>query len=390
MGWHDQNKIAGRLNLPRGWHVNQIRFETIGANTLNYERFLKTKSSISPMKNLPRFLVCFAILNLGLSSALADIDRIWHIKALQPDGSFVDVKAVTSDGSILDVKALEQDGNLHFMDVKARHEGEFLNVKLLPATDAGMPLAAIMADGATLSVHALIKDGDPLPVMGVNQDGNIVHVKAVNPDGTHLPVKAISPSGQLMDVKGVVFDRTAGSVHGVAIAAHVKAIPQRALPAPADQFWNLRAIHPDGKSLPVVAATLGGDLPLQALETLGNPQIMDVKAIGSAQRLAVKVSAGEGSAVVAIGADGRGVPVEAIASDGTRLPVQATNRDGNIFHIKAVAADGTPYGVKAISAAGFLNDVKGLKVKADDVEGAEAGTDFGAHVKALPLVVGSN
>ena len=60
-----------------------------------------------------------------------------------------------------------------------------------------------------------------------------IHLKAIGPDGVLYGVKAMSPSGKLHDVKGVkmMADDTETTISGVAVLAHVKALPQVEAPA---------------------------------------------------------------------------------------------------------------------------------------------------------------
>ena len=51
-------------------------------------------------------LVGMAVLSIGFLPASAQ-DTIWHVKAVHPQGRFLDVKALDQDGNIHDVKAFE-------------------------------------------------------------------------------------------------------------------------------------------------------------------------------------------------------------------------------------------------------------------------------------------
>lgn len=310
--------------------------------------------------------------------------RIWHVKAIRADGSFVDVKAVDTNGALLDVKALETPGNLHMMDVKALRAGRALDVKLLPAVGDRHPLRAIDAGGNVLEVVGLPQEGGRLPIAGMRASGNLIHVKAADISGSLLGVKAIAPDGRLMDIKGIAFDGGGGDVHGVGIAAHVKAIPQETEAALEPRAWTVRAIHPAGYSMPVFA---DGE-PLRAFEEPGNRQVMDVKAVAGTARTAVKVAADGSDRVVAIRDGGAIVPVRAQQRDGGWAVVRAVARDGHVFHLKAILGDGTVCALKALSVDGFLHDVKGIELLGSDVEGNVGGAPFRAHVKALPQVPG--
>ena len=60
-----------------------------------------------------------AVIAVMLVSNLVYAEKIWHIKAVDPDdGQLIDIKALDKQGNIYDVKAIE-DGDLHLMDVIA-------------------------------------------------------------------------------------------------------------------------------------------------------------------------------------------------------------------------------------------------------------------------------
>jgi hypothetical protein len=59
-----------------------------------------------------------AVIAVMLVGNLAYAKKIWHIKAVDSDGDFIDIKALDKKGNTYDVKAIE-DGDLHLMDVKA-------------------------------------------------------------------------------------------------------------------------------------------------------------------------------------------------------------------------------------------------------------------------------
>ena len=153
--------------------------------------------------------------------------RVWHVKAVHPQGYLLDVKALDAEGGIHDVKALEIDGNLHVLDVKARFGDDWRPVKILVSDDAFEPVKAIGKGGEIYDVKALTRDGRKLDVKGVARAGHVVHVKALGPEGMY-GIKAISPEGLLHDVKGVRLGSgpVEATVDGVAVAAHVKALPQ--------------------------------------------------------------------------------------------------------------------------------------------------------------------
>jgi hypothetical protein len=167
---------------------------------------------------------------VAILPAHAQEDRIWHVKAIHPEGRLLDVKALDKDGGIHAVKAIEADGNVHLMDIKALVGGKRLPVKVLVRGEGDKyePVKAIGEDGTIYAIKALTPEGGKLDVKGVKRSGNIIHIKAIGPNGEFYGVKAISPEGRVHDVKGVRLgsERVEGKIHGVEFVAHIKAIPQ--------------------------------------------------------------------------------------------------------------------------------------------------------------------
>lgn len=163
----------------------------------------------------------------ALPQALAtNEDFIWNVKAIGTDGHFVPVKALDKNGGVHDVKAFMENGDRWIMDIKAIIDGKKVPVKMLVSDDAFIPVKAIGADGTIYDIKGLAPDGRKLDVKGTLQEGNVVHLKAIDGD-RQLGVKAISDNGAQYDVKGLKFssDRAEVQVHGVAVRAHVKALP---------------------------------------------------------------------------------------------------------------------------------------------------------------------
>ena len=77
---------------------------------------------------------------------------------------------------------------------------------------------------------AITAEGVRLDVKGREPIGErLRHLKAIAPDGSLMGVKAISPHGLFYDVKkGLKFnaDEQEQLLDGVAVRAHVKALPQ--------------------------------------------------------------------------------------------------------------------------------------------------------------------
>lgn len=349
------------------------------------------KLSLLPALLLPLLAAC-ASTPFGTS---ASSERIWHVKAVRPDGRLLDVKAIALDGEIIDVKAIETPGNLHLMDVKALRDGEKLPIKVIAGDDGEVgPIRTILADGTTLPIEAIDLDGTRYPVRVAGGAGNLHHVKAIGPGGAIWGVKAISPDGHLMDIKGVRMKSgpLETEIHGQPVLTHVKAIPQVCRYSDVERIWHVKAIHPEGRTIDIKAiAEDGRPLDVKAVERPGNLHVMDIKAIDGDESLPVKLLLDEGrqSPVVAIRPDGTILYVKALMPEGERFDVVGTRRSGNIIHIKVLGPGGATWGVKALSPDGFLHDVKGLKMTKREAEGVIHGHAIRAHVKALPQVIGS-
>lgn len=151
--------------------------------------------------------------------------------------------------------------------------------------------------------------------------------------------------------------------------------------------WNIKAIHPSGKTVDIKAFDKeGGIFDVKGIQDSDQRQLIDIKALVNGKKASIKVLPTEGdlSPVKAITEDGNILDIKAIASNGQRLDVKGVSRVNNIINIKAIDETGAFYGVKAISPSGKWNDVKGVKMMKEDLEGTVHGIEFHAHVKALP------
>src|SRR5438034_9876310 len=54
-----------------------------------------------------------AALLAATTPARAAEEKIWHVKAIHPEGRLLDVKAIDKQGKIHPVKAIQTEGNLH-------------------------------------------------------------------------------------------------------------------------------------------------------------------------------------------------------------------------------------------------------------------------------------
>ncbi len=338
---------------------------------------MKKTNSINLMK-----LICMGL--VLASTSMLPAQTIWHVKAIDPSGKFLDVKAFDKEGKMYDVKALEEDNNTLFMDIKALKGDQKLPIKMLLNKDAYFPVKAIDSNGMIYDIKAL-SGSKKLDVKGVSQAGNIIHLKAIGEDGEYYGVKAISTEGEMRDVKGVKFNTSEREtvVNGVEIRAHVKALPQ--VPGTStDYLWNVKAVHPEGKLLDLKAMDEKEQIyDVKAFVENGNLHLLDIKAIIGGQKCPVKVlaSTDKYAPVKAIGPDGKVYNIKALTADKKILDVKGVSHSGKLIHIKAIGSNGIMYGVKAISPGGQLYNVKGIE---SEDEMMISGIKVRAHVKALP------
>jgi hypothetical protein len=314
----------------------------------------------------------------------------WHVKAIHPEGKTLDIKAVDSAGTIHNIKAIQQNEQRYILDIKAFFGKEQFPIKVLLGDAVLSPVKAIGYDGTIYDIKAISEDGKMYPVKGVKRNGNIIDIKAIIADTTFYAVKAISPTGGWNDVKGVKMykEEAEGSINGVGIYAHVKAIPQGSYDL-RNKVWNVKAIDKNGKLLGVKAFdNLGGVYDVKAMQEKGQTQLFDIKVLVGKNFLPIKTLPDDDTyyAIKAITSKGDIWDIKAITEDSVRLDIKAVESVGNILHIKAIASDGSFYAIKAISPEGHINDVKGVKMKDSSIEDKVNGIGFHAHVKALPHV----
>jgi hypothetical protein len=170
-----------------------------------------------------------SVMALGLSAAAsAETAQTWHIKAVHPEGQLLRVKAIDAEGGIHDVKAVQQAGNPYILDIKAFVGSDVLAVKVLAQDDWFGPVKAVHPDGSFLDVKALTEDDQRLDVKAVSRAGHVLDIKAIDSQHQFYGVKAVSPQGHVYDVKGIkMMDGPVEMQMGqTAIRAHVKALPQ--------------------------------------------------------------------------------------------------------------------------------------------------------------------
>lgn len=327
--------------------------------------------------------------NASIEKATLAKEVIWHVKAVHPEGYFMDVKAFDREGNSYDVKSIQYADQTSILDIKAEVDGENVPIKILVSNERFMPVKGIKSDGTLLNIHAVAPDGEKFDVKGVSFSGNIIHIKAVSPNNEFYGVKAIAPDGSLNDVKGLKMskDRVEAVVNSVEVYAHIKAIAQSGC-ASENFIWHIKAIHPNGTAIDVKAMDKDGNLfDVKALQDSDQSSLLDVKAfIGGMNQSPVKILLNNDklAPVKAIGEDGTIYDIKAMETDGTKLDVKGVKRSGNLVHIRAVNSKGEFYGVKAISPGGQLNDVEGVKMVKENLETNLNGVKVYAHVKAIP------
>ena len=154
---------------------------------------------------------------------------IWNVKALQPSGILLNIKAIDKDGKMHPVKAVQDFEQTQLLDFKAFVGGIRLPIKLLLKENENYyPLKAINTDGTILDIKAITGKGEQIDIKGVSLSGNIIHIQATLNDGDFYNIIAISPQGDMNIVKGIKMykDSVETMVNGVKIFAHVKAIKQ--------------------------------------------------------------------------------------------------------------------------------------------------------------------
>ena len=104
---------------------------------------------------------------------------IWHVKAIHPEGNFLDVKAIDDDGRIYDVKAIQNADQTTLMDIKVLMNGKKIPVKILQSDGRFMPVKGITENGEILDIKAFDHRGDKLDVKGIGHSGNVIHIKAI-------------------------------------------------------------------------------------------------------------------------------------------------------------------------------------------------------------------
>jgi hypothetical protein len=153
-----------------------------------------------------------------------------------------------------------------------------------------------------------------------------------------------------------------------------------------DIYWNVKAIHPDGKSLDIKAFDeKGKSFDLKVIQNSDQDNFLDVKAIIEGEKLPVKMleSANQHAPIAAINNKGDKYYIKAITAEGEKLDVKGVARFGSIVIMKAITKKGDFYGVKAISPEGKLNDIKGIKINRLDREMSLKGIGIYAHIKAM-------
>ncbi|MEI9943033.1 MAG: hypothetical protein WDN26_02320 [Chitinophagaceae bacterium] len=219
-------------------------------------------------------------------------ETIWHVKAFLPDGHILNVKALDKSGNIYDVKAIQKGNNFHMMDIKALVGEKKLPVKMLVSNDKYTPVKAIGEDGYGLRYQST-DSRRRSPGCKRNQPyGKCYSAKSDHKNGDFYGIKALSAKGQLYDVKGIKLssDSVEATVNGVAVYAHIKALPQIGEDN-TDSIWHVKAIQPDGKILDIKALDKNGNInDVKAIVKDGDLHMMDIKAFIGGKKLPVKIA----------------------------------------------------------------------------------------------------
>ena len=154
----------------------------------------------------------------------------WQVKAFRPQAKFIDIKAIDKNGKKYDVRAIQTYDDSSFLNVKALVDGEQLPIKLIVKQgDRFYPVKAIDHDGTIIDIKAVTKNGEIWDVKGVSKSGNIVHLRAISKLGVFYNIIAVSPDGKVNDVKGLkMLDTEVETIiNGVSVFAHVKSLAQQ-------------------------------------------------------------------------------------------------------------------------------------------------------------------
>ena len=312
----------------------------------------------------------------------------WPVKAMK-GGKEMPVNAYFEDGTVMPVIAIYEEGNDHFMDVKVIRDGSIVSIKLVSSNEMLVPVKGITSEGTVVDIKAEDASGELLDVKGVSRDGNTTNIAAVNIEGREFMLKAISPAGVTRDVKGVKFNTENVEMEfgDLLIIGHVKALPTIEI-GDVERQWPVSATASDGTIMEVLAInSKGREYSVKAKMSGKMPYLMNVKGDASIE-IAIKLILQDHGVILAgIDEFGRMYDVKAKTPTGTMYPIIGGQRKGNVVPIYAVGEGDEMIPLKARASNGYEFDVKGLKVKEDEVEGIISGLNvwirYFAHVKAL-------
>lgn len=327
---------------------------------------------------------------LFLSVFIIAQEAVWPVFAVEKNKEYP-IEAVFEDGTTLPVNAVIKEGDDHFMDVKVIRDGEALPIKLIVSNDYYVPVKAILPDGKLVDIKANSTKFGLLDLKGVSRDGNTVVIAAITTEEDFLKVKAISPDGKSeREVRGIKFlaSNEEMKIGDVKIQAHVKAIPVVDAKG-IDSRWSVKAMNIDGEDMELVAVNVKGrEFPVVAKMKGMTPCVLDVRATSSSLDIYVKlVKEGDRSYLIGIDDYYRKYEVKAKDKNGEYYEVIGLEKVGNLITIQAELPDGTLLPVKAVSSKDHFFDVKGIKLKEDEIEGTFYGEEdiihYHAHVKAI-------
>lgn len=153
----------------------------------------------------------------------------WNVKAYSPDAQLLRIKAIDKDGKIHDIKAIQDSYDTSVLNVKALVSGKVLPIKLIVrGNEPFYSVKAIDLDGTLIDVKAFAPRGDVLDIKGVKRTGNVINLRAITKDGVFYTIVAVSPAGEVNYVKGLkMLDSDVEAIiSGVSVFAHVKALKQ--------------------------------------------------------------------------------------------------------------------------------------------------------------------
>lgn len=156
---------------------------------------------------------------------------------------------------------------------------------------------------------------------------------------------------------------------------------------PEEIFWDVKAYSPTFGLLRVKAIDKDGNIHnVKAIQDSDDTSVLNVKALVNGERLPIKLIVKRQDVlypVKAIDPSGTIIDIKALTDDGEKLDVKGFGKTGNIVNLRAISPQPVMYNIIAISPDGQVNQVKGLKMMSEEIEGVVYGVQIFAHVKAM-------